>query len=212
LQKLFFAWLISLAAAPCSAASVTSGDYDGLLVGVDRQGSLTAYFESATGNGQFSCVFFVSGKVKSRTFRVDTWFPADRNPKEVISGVIDEVTVSGKPAIRLTLEDEHGGCWNVQRFASEPASLTLDEQGSWEAIRVVAAGKAYFYDDTSRAHPCRAYVVRGNPLRVFETRTGWVRAEYVSPERKRTSGWILERDLFSPASPATEQQGKGRRP
>ena len=203
MHKKILIWLMALAAWPCLAEPVVSGDYRGFLVGVDRNGSLTGYFESSSGRGQFSCIFFVSGKVSGLVDRVDTWFPGDRDPKEVIHGVLERVSSNGKPAIRLKLEEEHGGCWNVQRFASNPSTFALTEQGNWESIRIIASKKAYFYDDPSSPKPRKAYVVTGNALRVFETRDGWVRAEYVSPENRRSRGWILERDLFSAKTPAT---------
>lgn len=202
MHKKILICLIALAAWPCLAAPVVSGDYGGFLVGVDRYGSLTGYFESSTGRGQFSCIFFVSGKVGGSADRVDTWFPGDHDPQEVIHGVLEQVISDGKPAIRLKLEEEHGGCWNVQRFASDPSTFAVTEQGSWESVRIVASKKAYFYDDPSSPKPRKAYVVTGNALRVFETRDGWVRAEYVGPESQRTRGWVLERDLFSANSPA----------
>jgi hypothetical protein len=201
--KKVLVWLIALVAWPCVAAPVASGNYGGFLIGVDRNGSLTGYFESSTGRGQFSCIFFVSGKVNGSADRVDTWFPGDRDPKEVIHGVLEWVSLNGKPAIRLKLEEEHGGCWNVQRFASDPSTFMLTEQGSWESVRIIASKKAYFYDNPSAPKPRKAYAVTGNALRVFETRDGWVKAEYVSPENRRTRGWVLERDLFSTKSPAT---------
>jgi hypothetical protein len=147
-------------------------------------------------------MFFVNGKVGDSAERVSTWFPGERDPQEVIHGVLEPVTSAGRPAIRLKLEEEHGGCWNVQRFASDPSTFALTEQGSWESVRIIASKKAYIYDDPSSSKPRKAYVVTGNALRVFETRDGWVRAEYVGPEGQRTRGWVLERDLFSAKSPA----------
>ncbi len=202
--RLILALSFSLATAVSAAAPIVSGDYDGLLIGVDQQGILTGYFESSTGNGQFSCIFFFSGKFNGPTTRMDSWFPADRDPKEVIPGTIEALANNGRNAIRVMLKEEHGGCWNVRHFASEPTSFRLAEEGAWQAIRVVSAKKAYFYDDSSRTHPRKAYVVQGNALRVFEWQSGWVRVEYVSPERKSTRGWISERDLYSAQSPATK--------
>jgi len=162
---------------------------------------LTGYFESSTGRDQFNCIFFVSGKANDVANSVDTWFPADRDPKEVIHGFLEQVSSDGKQAIRLKLEKEHGGCWNVQHFASDQSTFSLTERGNWVAIRIVASKRAYFYDDPSSPKPRKSYVVTGNALRVFEKRDGWVRAEYVSPEDRHTQGWISERDLFSDLSP-----------
>lgn len=196
---------MAVAAGPCLAAPLASGDYGGLLVGVDQGGSLTGYFESSTAGGQFSCILFVSGKVRGSAGRVDTWFPGDSDPKKVIHGVIEQANSDGKPAIRLKLEEEHGGCWNVQRFASDAPTLALTEPGKWDAIRIISSKKAYFYDDPLSPATRKAYVVTGNALRVFETRDGWVRAEYVSPENRRTRDWVSERDLFSAKSPSSVQ-------
>jgi hypothetical protein len=204
MHRLLLVLVACLTVSAVGAAPVISGDYDGLLIGVDRHGTLTGYFESSTGNGQFSCIFFMRGKVSDPTMYIDTWFPEDRDPKEVIPGKIESLIEKGKVLIRTTLKEEHGGCWNVQRFASEPVSFSLTEQGSWESIRVVSAKKAIFFNDPSNVHPRRAYVVKGNALRVFETQAGWVRAEYVSGDRKRTQGWISERDLYRSDSPATK--------
>lgn len=201
LHKFILALSFSLITAFSTAAPIVSGNYDGLLVGIDQQGILTGYFESSTGNGQFSCIFFVSGKLDNLKIRIDSWFPADRDPNEVIKGTIEALPENGKPAIRVTLKEEHGGCWNVQHFASEPASFKLTEEGVWQAVRVVAVKKAYFYDDELGARPRKAYVVQGNALRVFAWRSGRAQVEYVNSEGKRTRGWISERDLYSAQSP-----------
>lgn len=202
MHKKILIWLIALAAWPWLAAPVVSGDYGGLLVGVDRYGSLTGYFESSAGRGQFGCTFFVSGKIGGSVDRVDTWFPGDRDPQEFILGVLEQLTSDEKPEIRLRLEKEHGGCWNVQRFASDPSIFALTKQGSWKSIRIVASKKTYFYDDPWTPKPRKAYVLTGNALRVFETRDGWAMAEYVGRESQRTHGWVLERGLFSAKGPA----------
>lgn len=200
LKKVLICFFASLV-LPCMAAPLASGNYDGFLIGVDRNGSLTGYFESSTGGGQFSCIFFVSGKATGPVVNVDTWFPADSDPKEVIHGVLEHETSNGKPAILLKLQEEHGGCWNVQHFASDQSTFALTEQGNWDSIRIVASKKAHFYDDPSTTKPRKAYAVTGNAMRVFETREGWVRAEYVNSDNRRTRGWIQERDLFSGISP-----------
>lgn len=202
LRRSLLAAILSAVTTFCAAAPTISGNYDGLLIGVDRQGTVTGYFESSTGNGQFNCIFFFTGKLGSSTTRVDSWFPGDRDPKEVISGTIAALVEEGMSAVRVTLKEEHGGCWNVQHFASEPASFKLTEEGAWQSVRVVSAKRSYFYNDSSGARARKAYVVQGNALRVFELQSGWVRAEYINPEGKRTQGWISERDLYLATSPA----------
>jgi hypothetical protein len=199
------ALLTAFLASHCIAAPVVSGDYEGLLIGVDRNGVLTGYFESSTGRGKFSCIFFISGKVSDQRGRVETWFPNNRDAKMVIQGVLEGTASDEVPLIRLKLSEDHGGCWNVQHFAPDPATFALTEQGSWESIRIVAASKAYFYDDPSNPKPRKAFVVTGNALRVYEIRGAWARVEYVGPDNRRSRGWVLTRDLFSAKSPGTEK-------
>lgn len=201
-KNVLFASLLALANVPSSAAAIVSGDYDGLLIGVDQQGVVTGYFESSTGAGKFSCIFFISGKLNGNSARVDTWFPKDLDAKQVIRGVLEQVSHEKTPAIRLTLPEEHGGCWNVQHFATDPASFTLSTAGKWTSIRIVAAPKAYFYDAPASGKPRKAYAVPGNAVRVFESRDGWVKAEYVSEDGRATSGWLMESALFTARSPA----------
>ena len=195
------AWLIALSLVPCAAAPVVSGDYEGLLIGVDRNGVLTGYFESSTGAGKFNCIFFISGKLNDTSGRVDTWFPKDRDPKMVIQGVLKGSAEDEYAEISLRLKEEHGGCGNVQRFEPEPASFPLTEKGGWQSIAVVAAPKAFFYDSPASVKPRKAFVVLGNGLRIYETRGDWVKAEYVSEDNRRTRGWIRKRDLFSTHTP-----------
>lgn len=202
LHQQILAGLIAFATLPCWSAPLVSGDYDGLLIGVDRNGAITGYFESSTGAGKFNCIFFISGAVNGKRSRVDTWFPKDKEAKQVIRGVLEQTATDPSPSIRLTLTEEHGGCMNVQHFVGDPSTFTLSEQGDWQSIRVIAANKAYFHDAPTGAKPRKAYAVQGNPVRVFETRAGWVKAEYVSEDARSTSGWIREADLFSPVSPA----------
>ena len=196
LKKLLLALVVVFRINPAFSAPIQSGDYGGLLIGVDRQGTLTGYFENSTGNGQFSCIFFIRGTVDNRIAHVKTWFPGDENPKEVIPGTIEAFGDNGRSVIRASLKEEHGGCRNVQPFTREPVSFTLSELGSWESIRVVSAKRAHFYTEPTDDKPRKAYAVLGNPLRVFESKNGMVRAEYVSADKKRTQGWISERDLF----------------
>jgi hypothetical protein len=201
LKTLLFSAAV-LTVIPCTAAPIASGQYEGLLVGVDQAGLLTGYFESSTGKGQFSCVFFVSGKIAGSTASVKTWFPGGGITEKPIDGVLENIIVAGASEIKVKLEDEHGGCWNVQHFASEPAFFTLTRKGGWEAIRVVSSGKAYFHDHPSSATRRKAYLVTGNPIRVFESRSGWVRAQYASAAERISEGWILESDLYASKSKA----------
>jgi len=164
-------------------ASPISGDYDGLLLAVDPSRQLvTGYFESYTVAGQFSCIFYLRGNLGNSVTKIKTWFPSEKDPKEIIEGVIKETSVEGQPAVTVKLEKEHGGCWNVQNFADSAAEQSLwrlTEAGKWKEIRVVSSPRSYFHDKPQDGTKRKAYVVTGNALRVYEINAGWMRAEFV---------------------------------
>lgn len=209
LRLILMALFLMLSAVPL-AAQVSSGDYEELVIGVDSTGkTITGYFESRTGGGSgggpgFSCIFYLKGSMKGEPpYKIETWFPTDKTRKNLISGTLAPVQVDGVASLKIELKSEHGGCANVQQFAGQDGALFgLDAPGKWQSIRVVSAVKTHFYDEASDAKKRKAYLVRGNPIRVYESRPGWVRAEYKADE-KTTSGWIKENDLF-PADPPAQ--------
>ncbi|MBF0551947.1 MAG: hypothetical protein HQK60_15610 [Deltaproteobacteria bacterium] len=191
-------------------AQVASGDYEGLLIGIDpAKGTITGYYENYTGldeaSGQplFSCIFYLRGSMKGAApYKIQTWFPADKTPDNLIAGELTPAPVEVPVSLKIKLDQEHGGCWNVQHFAKTGgADFPLNVPGKWLAIRVVSARKAPFYAEADDGKKRKAYVVRGNPIKVYKSKPGWVFAEYTA-EGKTTSGWIKEIDLFSADPPA----------
>lgn len=193
----------------CLQAQVVSGDYEGLLIGVDpSSGTVTGYYENftgfdqATGKPRFSCIFYLRGSTNgSPPYTIDTWFPADKKREDVITGSLTTAESNGTAVLKIKLPKEHGGCWNVQHFADDDgASFQHDATGKWVAIRVVSAQKAHFRDDADDTKKRKAYAVKGDPIRVYESRPGWVYAGFRTPDGKTTTGWIREAELF-PADP-----------
>jgi hypothetical protein len=191
-------------------AQIVSGDYEELLIGADpKTGTVTGYYENFTGFDQstgaprFSCIFFLRGSMQGAPpFEIETWFPADKTRENLIQGTLNPAQTDGSASMKIKLEKEHGGCPNVQKFAEKGgAEFRLDNPGKWFAIRVVSAAKSHFHDEASDAKKRKAYVIKGNPVRVYDMKPGWVFAEYRA-EGKTTSGWIREADLFPAESPS----------
>ena len=191
-------------------AQVSSGDYEGLLIGADPTNRIiTGYYENYTGLDEttgkplFSCIFYVRGTMEGNPpYKIETWFPADKTRGGLITGKLTPEQTDGAASLRMELEAEHGGCFNVQHFADQGgAAFLLDVPGKWRAIRVIAAPRAYFHGEPADGKKRKAYVVRGNPIKVFDYKPGWVYAEY-SAEEKTTTGWFKESDLFSAEPPA----------
>jgi hypothetical protein len=201
----------SIAHGSDANAQAVSGESSGdLVVAVDRKtGILTGYYHSgtgydeSTGESMFSCIFYIRGRAVGKSpYRIDTWFPDRSKADPVIAGRIAFSRSGAQHKVTITLDEEHGGCWNVQRFADPGgASFELDRMGSWTAVRVVSAPRAYFHAKAQANTRRKAYVTTGDMIRVSPQVAGWVHADYVGDEGPITSGWIREADLF-PAEPS----------
>jgi hypothetical protein len=207
MAKYLFAVLLLLL-SPEAWAEIKSGVYNGLILGVDgATGAITGYYESYTGIPDksgvppFRCIFFLVGRLEGPApYKIKTWFPGDRNP-DVIEGTLEVGERGPNPGLGIKLEKEHGGCWNVQHFADEPAFMEIEEAGDWRSVRVIASARAYFHNRPNAGERRKAYAVKGNPVRVYEVIPDWVRAAYVNDDGKKTEGWIKESDLFSAIVP-----------
>jgi hypothetical protein len=165
---------------------------------------VTGYFDSATGLDQgtgeplFRCAFYLTGKLVGHRASITTWFPRDGGPTirgtlEVAEALADRTTVS------VGLESEHGGCWNVQRFADpQPAVFFRDAPGEWIGVRVVGASRARFYAEPDGPFVGKTYAVRGDLALVLARTSGWVRARV-----HETVGWLREFELYGDAPPYT---------
>jgi hypothetical protein len=103
----------------------------------------------------------------------------------VIGGTLRIITGS---EVSVKLPQEHGGCWNVQHFADEPAAFGLTEKTDWLEIRYVTAGKAYFHTDTLESTRRKAYVVTGNVVYLDRVAGQWAHCRYYG--KSVTAGWI----------------------
>lgn len=191
-----------------SRSKVVSGKYDELLIGVSENGELTGYYSTSTGGGQFTCIFYIRGRLRNDAADITTWFPES---KEQIRGKLEFAEEDGKPGVNIKLESEHGGCWNASplKFAEETGgTIALEQAGDWQMVRVVSAPKAYFCASPNRAAKQKTFVVKGDGVRIFKTRNGWVEAEFENYcidarclKSKTTRGWLKESDLFSSEPP-----------
>jgi len=98
--------------------------------------------------------------------------------------------------IRISLEEEPGGCWNVEpRFDEEGVILELTEGKDWKFIRIVSSERAYFYNSPDEKERGKSYIIEGDILKVLEVEGDWVRGEYLGSQGT-TTGWIKESDLY----------------
>lgn len=132
MNKLLLTFLILLFANLLSGQKLISGEYDsGMRLSYDTSSNiLTGYFESYTGldeetqNPKFSCIFYIEGKVTGKKFSIKTYYPEDKKD-DMISGTIE---IIDNKTIKISLPEEHGGCWNVQHFADKPEEFGLEKK------------------------------------------------------------------------------------
>jgi hypothetical protein len=193
------------------ASEPKSGENGMLTVAVDPDTKIiTGYFSAHTGfddpseGPQFFCTFYFRGVAAGKPpYRIKSWFPGDDPGEGDIPGTIVFSAAGGKTSATIHLEEEHGGCWNVEHFADGAGSVQeLDSTGTWRSIRVVAAKRAYFFDTPIATKASRKYVTTGDAVRVYAKQADRVQAEFVNESGVRTTGWIREKDLYSDAAPA----------
>ena len=198
-MRLLIAFLsLSLLVQPRPALTrevgVVSGLYDGgMMVGFDPATQMTTgYFSSETGQGQFTCIFYLEGKLQGSKVAVSTYFPGAA--ADLIPG---QLTLDAPDRFRVRLKDEHGGCWNVMHFADneQPANFTLDRAYPWISVAVIQKAKAYFYDAPGAATHRKGYIVKGDGVGVRATKPGWLQVDFVGGA-KPVSGWIQQSDVF----------------
>ncbi len=116
------------------SAAPRSGIYsDVLRLAYDaEQKKLTGYYENYTGwdaktnSPQFSCTFyFVARDIYDSPVKIKTWPPGSKI-SDLIEGLLHWSDDQENLTIRL--EEDHGGCWNVQHFSDESVSFKLTEQ------------------------------------------------------------------------------------
>lgn len=200
---------LSLLLPALAGAQDVSGEGDGFVVAVDPSThTITGYYSSGTGidasgqGPQFSCIFFLRGSAQGKPpYRIVTWFPAD--PSQAIEGDLRFSHGAATHSVTLRLEEEPGGCGNVQQFAASEggANLALDRTGDWSQVRVVAARRAHFHASATDAQPQRSFVTTGDPVKVSASQPGWVQATFTNPDNRSTSGWLKEGDLFPAERP-----------
>lgn len=179
---------------PADDSDIVSGVYDEMLIGFDPTTRIvTGYFHSEAGQGQFSCIFYLTGELHGPSAQVSTYFP-ETPAADLING---ELVLQTNQKFRVRLASEHGGCWNVEHFADDdlPAEFTLQARQPWTSVAVVKSDKAYFFDAPASATHRKAYLVKGDGVGVRISQPGWLEVDFVGG-RKPTAGWIRQSDVY----------------
>jgi hypothetical protein len=176
---------------------IVTGEYNfGLKLAYDNKtNKLTGYFENYTGldeatnNPKFSCIFYIEGIIEGNIVKIKTYYPTDKLD-DIIFGTLE---LANSKTVTIKLPEEHGGCWNVQHFADEPAKFTLEKDLAWVQIRFINADKTYFYSDKSTNKKQKSYLVKNNFVCIDKIEGDWAHCTFYG--KKITKGWIKTEDL-----------------
>ena len=171
---------------------IKSGEYeDGLNLAYNKKTNrLTGYFESYTGydeetkDSKFSCIFYIEFQHKKNKIEITTYFPKHKE-EDIIKG---EFRIIKPTQIQIKLEDEHGGCWNVQHFNDKLETFNLDTEKKWIEIRYINIPKSYFYSEKNEISKQRAFLIKGDVIFIDTIDGNWVHCIYKG--KKITQGWI----------------------
>ncbi|NPV02007.1 MAG: hypothetical protein HPY53_11565 [Brevinematales bacterium] len=172
-----------------------SGKYDALVLAYSADGkTVSGYHKNATGydeasgSPKFVCEFYFTGKQNGSQYDISV---IDIDGSIITEGELTPM----KNAVKLRLNDDPGACWNViGGLTDEGAELSPCEPAKWIEIRMVVSQKAYFHSEPDSAKKLKSYVIKGDALRVYEKKNGWVLAEFEGA--KIVKGWIKESDLL----------------
>lgn len=171
---------------------IKSGEYDGgtMFIAYNPiKKIITGYYENSTGldektnNPKFSCAFYLEGKYNINKTQITTYSP--KYDDDIIKG---ELQINKDKEINIKLEDEHGGCWNVEHFKEEFVNLDLDTEKKWIEIRYINIPKSFFYSDKNEISKKRAFLIKGDVVFIDTIDGNWVHCIYKG--KKITQGWI----------------------
>lgn len=199
MRKIIFCFLFLLYIPYSQAQKVSSGIYgSGLNIAFDElTGKVTGFYDNEsgydekTGTAQFSCTFYFSGKADLNQSNIISFYPGDSVP-DSIPGIL-EFGINDQLTIRLN--SDHGGCWNVQTFASEPVSFSLYKAVSWSQIRYVTGSNVDLFKDASGSSSFNVKLPFGSVVGISGMKGDFALCTVLNSTDDVISGWIKLSDL-----------------
>ena len=201
------AFPLGLHAQPLAPAKGVSGVYNDVLrVGIDpAQDRITGYYDSSSGWDEtlqaprFVCRFYFDGDWQNDRYQITSWHPES---DQFIAGEARFQEENGTPTIALELQEEQGGCWNVQHFADPSgATIRLTQRSAWQAVRLIAAQHPWIYDDPASETATPLAISPDSPdtiVGVLATRDHWTEVEFseTGDSKSPQQGWLPTLALY----------------
>ena len=167
------------------------GVYENLLLGVNKNGSVTGYYREAQGEGVVkSCVFSFKGEAKESSANIivggDKSFPGE------IKAGTDEIN------LKIEKGRELPGCGLVlMPEIATGISFDLITKAPWSELRVITNEKSYFHSEPKADKQLKSYLVKGDVVGVVATQNDWLQIDYYSSNGKMTRRWINNHETAS---------------
>lgn len=179
-------------------AQLSSGTYSGgIHIAFDStQQMITGYVEEYSGHDEhlgqpkFSCIFFIHGIIKDRFALIKTYYPFEQNA-DTIAGYLK---IINKNSFEMKLDDEHGGCWNVSHFATEPVVFNLEEKINALQVSYSVVPEMKIYSGFTSDKQFLYSITNNKFFFIQEKQNGWCRI--MMDGKQPIQGWVLSEDLF----------------
>ena len=172
-----------------------SGDYTrNLIIGIDSENKLTGYYENYSGWDEainaprFSCIFSFTGTWQGDRYQISS---QDLYGEETIKGKVSFSNQNDRLQLNIKLDQNHGGCWNVQSFDGDRgANFTLEKAGQWQQVTFVSASQVSVYEKPNQQSPTISSISKNEIIKIFNTQDDWLEIEFENS--KIIKGWILK--------------------
>lgn len=177
--------------------AITPGQYFEMNIAYDTaRHYVTGFYENYTGYDEttkrprFCCIFYFEGYVKDTIASILSYSPGNK-AGDSIRGTL---YIKDNAHFSIQLNEEHGGCWNVEPFAREQVSFSLTQAANWQQIRYATKARVRFCKARAEQSAGGTYIVFGDPVYIQRIEDGWAWCTYQG-ENKSTTGWVRLSDL-----------------
>ncbi|MEY2978271.1 MAG: hypothetical protein ACO31I_04250 [Prochlorotrichaceae cyanobacterium] len=211
-----YSFPLGLQAQPLSkGVAGVSGLYsETLQVGIDStHNRITGYYTNSSGWDEtlaaprFVCQFYFSGEWQNDRYHITSWHP---DSDHFIAGEVHFQEEDGTPTATLQLQEEHGGCWNVQHFA-DPGGVTvqLTQPTSWQALRLVSAHTAFIHTTPAGDTRTDLALPAGSVVGVLARDAGWTEVDLSESTESvpMSQGWLKTLALLPEHPPTATLEG-----
>ena len=179
-----------------TAQRLTSGIYnETMLLYFDSAKQQVSGFFSAQGGWdaqtqkpRFDCSFFIRGKIDKGSGSIRAWHPSDPEWTFITGNIL--LQPSG--TCQLQLNEDPGGCWNVQQFSAAPLDLELTAPHRWTGIAYIKRDSVPVFTDTINRKKISTYLPEYSGVGVLAIRGNWILIYYMDEHDK--TGWIRRKD------------------